>query len=132
MQLDDRQPTVKTPAENFTGDVWLDRIAVPRDEGQGMMVSVVRFSPGARTAWHRHPRGQTLRILDGVAWIQSRGSARVEAHAGQTIYCPPDEEHWHGAAPDAFMAHLAMNDTDGTPASAAVWGAYVTDEEYLR
>jgi quercetin dioxygenase-like cupin family protein len=130
MQIDARMPTTKTPAENFTGDVWLDRIAVPREGGWNVMVSKVRFSPGARTAWHRHPRGQTLHVLQGVAWIRTRGGEKVEAHPGQTIWCPPDEEHWHGASPDSFMEHLAINDSGGDPSTTAVWGDHVTDEEY--
>ena len=130
MNVDPRTPTAKNPPEHFTGDVWLDPIARPRDEGQGMLVSKVSFTPGARTAWHSHPRGQTLHILSGIAWVQSRGARRVEAHPGQTIYCPPGEEHWHGAAPDSFMSHLAMNDTAGDPSMAAVWAEHVTDDEY--
>jgi quercetin dioxygenase-like cupin family protein len=130
MQLDHRGPTIKTPAENFTGDVWLDAIAVPRDEGWNVMVSKVRFSPGARTAWHSHPRGQTLHVLRGVAWIRTRDGQTVEARAGQTIWCPPGEEHWHGATPHSFMEHLAINDTGGDPATTATWGDHATDEEY--
>lgn len=131
MLIDDRRPTIKTPAENFTGDVWLDPVAVPRDEGWTVMVSKVRFSPGARTAWHSHPRGQTLHVLQGVAWIGTRDGGRTQAHQGQTIWCPPGEEHWHGASPDSFMEHLAINDTGGDPTTTALWGAHVTDEEYV-
>ncbi len=130
MQVDDRRATTKTPAENFTGDVHLDPIAVPRDDGWNVVVSKVRFAPGARTAWHTHPRGQTLHVLEGVARIGTRDGHRVEARPGQTIWCPPGEEHWHGAAPDSFMVHLAINDTGGDPSTMVVWGDHVTDEEY--
>ena len=129
MEIDPRKPTTKNPPERFTGDVWLDPIAAPRDAGQRMTVVKVRFAPGARTAWHSHAHGQTLHVLQGVAWVQSRGTGKVELHAGQTAYCPPGEEHWHGAAPDRFMAHLAIQEADesGNPVN---WGRHVTDEEY--
>ena len=90
-----------------------------------MVVAKVRFAPGARTAWHSHARGQTLHITQGVAWVQSRGERKVVAQPGQTLYCPPGEEHWHGAAPDAFMVHTAIWEDDD-----ATWGDHVTDEEY--
>ena len=130
MEIIDRPPTVKNPSEQFTGDVWLDPLAAPRDEGQKMVVAKVRFAPGARTAWHSHALGQTLHVLYGVAWVQSRGSERIEAHAGETLYCPPGQEHWHGAAPDSFMEHLAMLDQGDDPASSTTWLEHVTDEAY--
>ena len=124
-------PTTKNPPERFTGDVWLDPIASPRDDGQRMLVAKVRFAPGARTAWHSHALGQTLHVTQGIAWVQSRGGARVELHAGQTVYCPPGEEHWHGAASDSFMEHLAMLDNTDDPATTTTWLEHVTDEDYL-
>ena len=130
MQIDTRPPTTKNPPERFTGDVWLDSIAQPRTDGQRMVVAKVRFAPGARTAWHSHARGQTLHITQGVAWIQSRGQDKVTAYPGQTIYCPPDEAHWHGASPDSFMEHLAMLDNAEDPASTTTWLQHVTDVEY--
>jgi quercetin dioxygenase-like cupin family protein len=131
MQIDPRTHTTKNPPEQFTGDVWRDPIAAPREPGQRMVVAKVRFAPGARTAWHSHSLGQTLHITSGVAWVQSRGADKVEAYPGQTIYCPPGEEHWHGAAPDRFMEHLAMFDTGDDPAGTTTWLEHVTDEEYL-
>lgn len=131
MQVDARPPTTKNPAAQFTGDVWLDPLANPREPGQRMVVAKVRFAPGARTAWHSHALGQTLHITQGVAWVQSRGGAKVEAHPGQTLYCPPGEEHWHGACPDSFMEHLAMLDSGDDPAATTTWLEHVTDEEYL-
>ncbi len=125
----DTNPTVKNPAEWFTGDVWLDPIAAPEADGQQASAGIVRFAPGARTAWHSHPGGQTLRVVEGVAWVQTRGSDRVEVRPGQVVVCPPNEEHWHGASPDTFMTHIAVWDTlEGQP--SANWGAHVTDEEY--
>ena len=131
MLIDPRTPTTKKPPEQFTGDVWLDLIARPREDGQSMVVATVRFAPGARTAWHSHALGQTLRVTQGLAWVQSRGSAKVEVHPGQTAYCPPGEEHWHGASPDSFMEHLAMLDYAADPSTTTTWLAHVTDEEYL-
>lgn len=131
MEVVERRPTVKNPPEQFTGDVWLDPIASPREEGQRMIVARVRFAPGARTAWHSHARGQTLHVTQGIAWVQSRGEAKVEARAGQTLYCPPGEEHWHGAAPDSFMEHLAMLDAADDPAASTTWLEHVSDDEYL-
>jgi quercetin dioxygenase-like cupin family protein len=130
MHVDPRTPTTKNPPEQFTGDVWLDPIASPREEGQRMIVAKVRFAPGARTAWHSHARGQTLHVTQGIAWVQSRGE-KVELHAGQTVYCPPGEEHWHGAPPDSFMEHLAMLDNADDPATATTWLEHVTDTDYL-
>ena len=131
MQINPRSPTTKNPPEQFTGDVWLDPIASPREEGQRMIVAKVRFAPGARTAWHAHACGQTLNVTQGIAWMQSRGGEKVELHAGQTVYCPPREEHWHGAAPDSFMEHLAMLESADDPAVITTWLEHVTDADYL-
>jgi quercetin dioxygenase-like cupin family protein len=125
----EHRPTVKNPPEWFTGDVWLDAIASPDADGQQVNAGIVRFAPGARTAWHRHPGGQTLHVIEGVAYIQARGGAVERVPAGHTAVCPPDEEHWHGAAPDSFMSHIAVWDQlPGQP--SAIWGDHVTDEEY--
>jgi quercetin dioxygenase-like cupin family protein len=131
MQIDPRPATTKNPPEQFTGDVWLDPIAYPRETGQRIVVAKVRFAPGARTAWHSHALGQTLHVTGGVAWVQSRGSEKVEAYPGQTIYCPPGEEHWHGAAADMFMEHLAMLDVGDDPAITTTWLEHVPEAEYL-
>lgn len=131
MQIDPRPATSKNPPERFTGDVWLDPLASPRETGQRMTVAKVRFAPGARTAWHSHALGQTLHVAQGVAWVQSRGQDKVELHAGQTAYCPPGEEHWHGAARDSFMEHLAMLDNADDPSTSTTWLEHVTDTDYL-
>ncbi|ACQ82359.1 Cupin 2 conserved barrel domain protein [Beutenbergia cavernae DSM 12333] len=124
--------TAKNPPERFTGDVWLDPIAGPREPGQRMTVATVRFAPGARTAWHSHAHGQTLHVTQGVALVQSRGGEVIEVAAGQTVYTPPGEEHWHGATPDDFMEHLAMLDLAEDPAATTTWLEHVTDDEYRR
>ena len=122
--------TIKNPPEQFTGDVWLDVIAGPQDDDQRMTVALVRFAPGARTAWHSHARGQTLHVTSGVALVQSRGEAVVEVHPGETVYCPPGEEHWHGATAGDFMEHLAMLEAGDDPATTTTWLEHVSDAEY--
>jgi quercetin dioxygenase-like cupin family protein len=131
MEIQPVRPTVKGPREIFTGDVYFDVIAPPRDEPSRMRVNIVRFAPGARSAWHTHAVGQTLHVVEGRGLIQSRGGAVVEIHAGQTIYTPPGEWHWHGATPDHFMSHLAMWEAlPGPGGGETTWGDHVTDDEY--
>lgn len=130
MEIITSAATVKNPPDRFTGDVWLDAIASPRDEGQRMVVAKVRFAPGARTAWHSHRNGQTLHVTEGVAFMQSRGGDIIEVHAGQTVYAAPGEEHWHGASPDRYMEHLAMLENGDDPATTTTWLEHVTDAEY--
>ena len=130
MQIRPKPPTVKNPPDQFTGDVWFDVIASPQDQNQRMVVGVVRFAPGARTAWHSHANGQTLHVTQGVARMQARGGDVIEVQAGQTVYTPPGEEHWHGATPSAFMEHIAMYENSEDPTATTDWGQHVTDEEY--
>jgi quercetin dioxygenase-like cupin family protein len=89
----------------------------------------VHFTPGARTAWHHHPMGQTLYVLEGVGLAQRSGGPIEVIRAGDRVVFEPGEEHWHGAAPTRFMTHLAMSDVDDD-GNSAIWGAHVTDEEY--
>jgi quercetin dioxygenase-like cupin family protein len=118
-----KQPTAKGPADRFTGDVWLDVLA--RGEGESRIrVNRVRFSPGARTAWHRHSLGQTLHVTEGIGLVATRDTVIV-MRPGDTVFTPPGEEHWHGALPDHFMTHLAMWEDDDVS-----WGDQVTDDEY--
>ena len=129
MQKLPKQPTVKAPADTFTGDVWYDVLA--RGEGPSRIrVSVVRFAPGARNAWHAHAVGQTLHITEGVGHIQARGGEVLEVGPGDTIQTPPGEWHWHGAAPDHFMTHLAMWEAPAEGPETE-WGDLVTDAEYF-
>jgi quercetin dioxygenase-like cupin family protein len=123
MELKPKQPTVKGPADWFTGDVWLDSIVQPHDHSS-LNVAAVRFTPDARTAWHSHEGGQTLYVTEGRGLVQTRGEPVVELRAGDTVWTPDGEEHWHGAAQDHFMTHLSL--TEGTP----TWGDHVTDDEY--
>jgi quercetin dioxygenase-like cupin family protein len=128
MDILSKQPTVKAPADTFTGDAWFDVIA-KGEEPSRIRVNVVRFAPGARNAWHSHAMGQTLHVTEGRGLIQSRGGKVIEIRPGDTIRTPSGEWHWHGAAPDHFMTHIAMWEApDEGPETA--WGDLVTDEEY--
>ena len=89
----------------------------------------MHFTPGARTAWHTHPLGQTIYVTEGVGLCQRRAGPIEVLRAGDRVLFEPDEEHWHGAAPARFMAHLALNEVDGDHV-AAHWGEHVTDDEY--
>lgn len=127
-----KKPTAKNPPENFTGDVWVDPIAGPRTDGQRASAAKVRFSPGARSNWHRHALGQTLYVTEGVGLVQNRGGEIIEIRPGDTIYTPPGEEHWHGATPDDFMEHLALMDIPDDPSTATTWLEPVSTEQYHR
>jgi quercetin dioxygenase-like cupin family protein len=123
VEVQPRKASAKGPAEWFTGDVWIDPIA----QGQAasrLAVSAVHFAPGARTAWHSHPLGQTLHVTEGAGLVQSRGGQIRPIRSGDVVYTPADEWHWHGAAPDHFMTHLSI--TEG----GAQWGEHVTEAEY--
>jgi quercetin dioxygenase-like cupin family protein len=125
-----KEPSAKGPAEMFTGDVWIDAIA-RGEEPSRVRVGAVRFTPGARTAWHSHAVGQTLYVTDGNGLVQSRGGRRIEIRPGDIVYTPPDEWHWHGAAPDHFMTHLSITEAvPGDERPEAEWGEHVTDAEY--
>jgi quercetin dioxygenase-like cupin family protein len=128
MQIRSARPTTKGGPDRFHGDVWLDVIA-EGEEPSRVRVSVVRFAPGARNAWHAHAVGQTIHVTDGVGRIQSRGSQVLEVRAGDTIETPPGEWHWHGAAPDRFMTHLAIWEAPAAGPESE-WGEHVSDAEY--
>lgn len=128
MEIQKKQPTIKAPAETFTGDAWIDAIAQGSGESR-IRVSVVRFAPGARNAWHSHALGQTLHVTDGVGLVQARGGKVTEIRRGDIIHTPAGEWHWHGAAPHHFMTHLAMWEAPAE-GSETQWGDLVTDDEY--
>ena len=130
MEIRPVKPSVKGPDTMFTGDVWFDVLA-EGSEPSRLRVNVVRFAPGARTAWHSHLYGQTLHITEGRGLVQSRSGDITHVRAGDTIYTHPGEWHWHGAAPDSFMTHLAMWDAAGPgDGPEAEWGGHVTDTDY--
>lgn len=119
--------TMAGPADWFTGRVWVEQIDAPAYSR--LRASRVYFSPGARTAWHTHPVGQTLHVVAGIARVQSEGGAVQELTAGDTVSFEPDERHWHGATAERPMVHLALQDAD-PDGGVADWGEHVTDEEY--
>ena len=131
MEIQSKKPSIKGSAESFVGDVWFDVIAegVPPSR---LRVSVVRFSPGAHTAWHRHANGQTLHVTEGRGLVHARGGEVVEVRPGDTIYTPPGEWHWHGAAPGHFMSYLSMSEdlAEGQEGPVTDWGEHLTDAEY--
>jgi quercetin dioxygenase-like cupin family protein len=122
------RPTKRAPASNFTGTVFSDEV-VSGTAPSRMRASVVSFTPGARTAWHSHPVGQTLFCLSGAGRVQREGEQVQEIRAGDTVIIPPDVRHWHGAAPDKLFSHLAMS--EHTEAGGGTeWFEYVSDEDY--
>jgi quercetin dioxygenase-like cupin family protein len=120
--------TAAGPSEWFTGDVYVDPIAAPSGPSR-LSASSVHFTPGARTAWHTHPNGQTIYVIEGVGLTQRRGGPVEQIRPGDRVFFEPGEAHWHGAAPNRFMTHLAMLDVDDDGNSAA-WGDHVIDQEY--
>jgi quercetin dioxygenase-like cupin family protein len=122
--------TVRGPADRFTGDVYIDTIA-SRSGPSGLGAAVVHFTPGARTTWHTHPHGQTIWVTDGVGLCQRRDGPVEVIRPGDRVFFEPGEEHWHGAAPTRFMAHVAIHEADDK-GSTVTWGEHVTDEEYAQ
>jgi quercetin dioxygenase-like cupin family protein len=120
--------THKASADWFTGDVYLDAVAVPAGTST-FAALLVHFTPGARTAWHTHPHGQTIFVTEGVGLCQREGSPIEVIRPGDRVFFEPSENHWHGAAPDRFMAHLAIHQNDES-GSSVTWGEHVSDEQY--
>ena len=129
MELVKKQPTTKAPSDWFTGDVWFDVIHAGQEPSR-MRANQVRFSPAARTHWHSHIVGQALHVTSGIALIGTRDGTILEAHPGQTVTCPPGEEHWHGATPELFMEHLALWEGAGDATPETTWLEPVTDQQY--
>ena len=120
--------SVAGPADWFTGLVHIDGIRNP-DEQSAVGCAHVRFAPGARTAWHTHSRGQTLYVTDGIGYVASRGGEVREIRPGDVVFIEPGEEHWHGASPDRFMAHIAIQEADAQ-GKVVTWHGEVTEDEY--
>ena len=121
------RPAKPVPAEWFTGEVALVPL-VETPEPARLRASVVTFQPGARTNWHTHPLGQTLYVLSGRGRAQTEGEAIIEFGPGDVIWIPPGERHWHGAAPDEEMTHVAMQEAEG--GSHIDWAEPVTHAQY--
>ena len=117
----------RPPAAWFTGSVWQDPI-IETEAPARVRAAVVRFDPGARTNWHTHPLGQTLFVTAGSGFVQKLGGPIEEIRAGDTVWIPPGEKHWHGAGPTTAMTHFAIHEAlDG---SHVDWMEPVTDEQY--
>ena len=128
MELKPVTPTAKGPASTFTGDVYVNPI-YRGEEPSRMIVSLVRFTPGARTNWHSHAVGQALHVTDGIGLVQTRDGTVIRMRPGDTVYTPPGQEHWHGATAGNFMCHLAM--LEGIPGGdGTTWLEPVTTEQY--
>jgi quercetin dioxygenase-like cupin family protein len=131
MEITRNEPaTMKGPDDWFTGDVYLDSVANAAPPGRARALNV-HFTPGARTAWHRHPLGQSLWITEGVGLVQRRGGPVEVVRPGDRVFFDADEEHWHGATADRFMVHLAIIEVDDDHVDAE-WGEHVTDDEYAE
>jgi quercetin dioxygenase-like cupin family protein len=129
MQEQPTPPTFQGPAERFTGDVYVDRVvALPE---AGFSVGAVHFTPGAHTAWHSHAAGQVLHCTEGVGLVVTVDEVIV-LRPGMTVWTPPDQRHWHGAAPGHVMTHLAMSAATPLPdgREAVTWQEHVADADY--
>lgn len=123
------QPSRKGPGEWFTGTVRIDPL-FQASEPARVAGSSLTFEPGARTAWHTHPLGQTLIVTAGCGWVQRAGGAIEEVHPGDVVRFAPGEKHWHGAAPNTAMTHIAIQEhLDG---KVVEWMEPVSDEQYRR
>ena len=120
--------SVRAKAEWFVGEVWQNPIITAPAPGR-VGAALVTFLPGARTNWHHHPLGQTLYLTQGTGWFQTEGEARIEIRAGDVIWIPPHEKHWHGATDSTTMSHIAMHERDGD--SHVTWLDPVSDDDCL-
>jgi quercetin dioxygenase-like cupin family protein len=121
------QPSGKGPAEYFTGNVRVDPLFEAPAPARGFGASVT-FEPGARTAWHTHPLGQTLIVTFGCGLVQSLGGPARQIRPGDVVWCPPGEKHWHGAMPGTAMTHIAL--VEKLDGKAVDWMEKVSEEEY--
>ena len=122
------RPSQKGPEQYFTGTVRIDPI-VQAPEPSRVTAGLVTFEPGARSAWHTHPLGQTLIVTQGVGWTQCEGGPKAEIRAGDVIWCPCQRRHWHGATPTTAMTHVAI--AEALDGKSVEWMEPVTDEQYL-
>jgi quercetin dioxygenase-like cupin family protein len=120
--------TSKGPGDWFTGDVYIDTVAVATGPAR-LNAALVHFTPGARTAWHTHPLGQTIYVTEGVGLCQQRGGPVEIIRPGDRVAFGPGEDHWHGADANRFMSHIAMQEA-GEDGTFVAWGDHVTDAEY--
>jgi quercetin dioxygenase-like cupin family protein len=123
------QPSAKGSSDWFTGTVRLDPLFSPPEPAR-VSGALVTFEPGARTAWHTHPLGQTLLVMSGLGWVQRQGGPIEEIRPGDVVWFPPGEKHWHGATATTAMSHIAVQEKlDGKNVE---WMEHVSDEQYAR
>jgi quercetin dioxygenase-like cupin family protein len=120
--------TATGPSDWFTGAVYIDTVTAPTEQSR-LSASSVHFTPGARTRWHTHPNGQTIYVTEGLGLCQRHGGPIEVIRPGDRVFFEPGENHWHGAASNRFMTHVAMQQVD-EDGSAVTWGEHVTDDEY--
>jgi quercetin dioxygenase-like cupin family protein len=120
--------TTPGPSDWFTGTVYIDTVATPSEPSRVQAVSVT-FTPRDRTAWHTHPNGQTIYVTEGIGVCQRRGGPIEVIRPGDRVFFEPGEDHWHGAAQNRFMTHIAMQQVDDQ-GSPVTWGEHVTNDEY--
>ena len=123
----DARPSAKGPEQTFTGSVRIDPLFQAPAPARGFGAAVT-FEPGARTAWHTHPLGQTLIVTSGVGLVATAGGDIQQIRAGDVVWCPPGEKHWHGATATTAMTHIAL--VEQLNGSAVEWLEHVTDDEY--
>ncbi|HYJ91489.1 MAG TPA: cupin domain-containing protein [Pyrinomonadaceae bacterium] len=121
------QASAYGPEENFTGRVRIDPLNSAPEPAR-VSCALVTFEPGARSAWHWHPLGQTLIVTAGCGWVQSEGQPKVEIRPGDVVWCPSKEKHWHGATSTTAMSHIAIQ--EGLDGKLVEWLQKVSDEEY--
>tara|TARA_B100000780_G_C21070621_1_gene430775 strand:- start:866 stop:1261 length:396 start_codon:yes stop_codon:yes gene_type:complete len=122
-------PSMKGPEEWFSGTVRIDPL-YPKQKLTKGAGTLVTFEPGARTAWHTHPAGQTIIIQTGLGWVQKEGGPIEEVRPGDVVYFEPEEKHWHGASPEKAMSHIAIQEeVDG---EVVTWMEHVSDEQYQK
>jgi quercetin dioxygenase-like cupin family protein len=128
MELKNVSPAAKAPGAQFTGDVYVTPIYQGQEPSR-MIVALVRFTPGAHTNWHSHAVGQTLHVTEGEGLVGGRDGTAIRMRAGDTVWTPPGEDHWHGGTDSTVMCHIAMlEETDA--GESTTWLEAVTDEQY--
>jgi quercetin dioxygenase-like cupin family protein len=123
------QPSARGPQDWFTGTVRIDPLFQPNESARAAGAAVT-FEPGARTAWHTHPLGQTLIVTAGFGWVQREGGLIEEIRPGDVVWFAPGEKHWHGAAPTTAMTHIAIQENQN--GKVVDWMEKVTDEQYKK
>ena len=123
------QPSVVGPEAWFTGTVRIDPLFAKKEATKGA-AALVTFEPGARTAWHTHPAGQTLIVISGMGWVQRKGGPIEEIHPGDVIWFAPNEKHWHGASPTKAMSHIAIHEE--LNGEVVNWLEKVSDRDYSK